>query len=55
VIGDVGVKLKAAVGGGDVSDATDFVGAEMAEAEPPSLLAVTTTRIMCPVSVDVSV
>ena len=53
--GVVGLYVKLAVGGaggggggGEVGGTavTGAVGAELAEAEPPSLLAVTTTRIM---------
>jgi hypothetical protein len=56
--GEDGVKLKLAVGagGGDGGGvATGAVGAELAELDPPSLVAATTTRIMWPVSFDVSV
>jgi hypothetical protein len=57
--GELGAKVNPAVGGvgggGSGAEATGLVAAEVAELDPPSLLAVTTTRIMWPVSDEVGV
>jgi len=57
VTGELGANVKLAIGAalGTGAEATAGVAAELAEAAPPSLCAVTTTRIMCPVSAEPSV
>ena len=56
-VGEAGLTAKLAVGGagGAGAAATGAVAAELTASDPPSLLAVTVTRIMCPVSVAPSV
>ncbi len=55
-VGAAGFTVKLAVGGagGAGAAATGAVGAELTASDPPSLVAVTITRIMCPVSVEAS-
>ena len=56
-VGEEGFTAKLAVGGagGGGTAATGEVGAELTASDPPSLLAVTVTRIMCPASLAASV